>query len=740
MAIGLADTAATAQTETASSGATVEEIVVTAQKRAEKLQDVPVSVTALSARDLEQAGLTSPAELNQLVVGLNIGVAAGATLTPFLRGIGNNTVVVGNEASTAVYVDGVYFPRLTASFFELADIDRVEVLEGPQGTLFGRNASGGLINIITDTSSLDNYELRAAVGYANYDTLTEKLYVSAPVSDNVAGSISIFRSDQGDGWGRNLANGAPAYYDNPTILRTKWLFNVTDKLSVTASADYFHDDNNMGEPASTVPGTLVGLPGFYLAPPYNLPERAIGNMGFYNEYSFVAPRDREEGYGGSVRIDYDLDFAKLSSISALRQQNQAVYSDGAYAGVPALVYAQFEKTRTFSEELQIASEKGSNFDWIAGFYYLNEYAGYFPVSITGPGVAEEVFGGAFGPVLPVGTTVNLFGGQRVEDYAVYGQATYHVLPDTNLTLGARYTYDHVEGHGATDVVIPGILTGELGSTNASTNFYKPTFKVALDHHFTDDLMSYVSFSRGFKAGTYNTLPLTLPAVKPEVVDAIELGAKSTWLDRRLQLNGAFFYYHINDPQDQEIVNHVAFLTNADAAEIKGADLSGQFALTHGLTARFGAEYLDAHYTSFPNAPYYTPLLASPYGSTSFAADASGNQLVDAPRFVFNFGMNYAMETSVGIFDANANFSYNGGFKWNPDNVIRQKAYELVDASLTYTPVDHDNWQVRLWGKNITGEKYTSFVLEQAGPAGFSYAPAPPATYGVELSYRFDAPR
>jgi iron complex outermembrane receptor protein len=731
---------APAQSAAATTGG-IEEIVVTAEKREEKLQSVPIAVAAFSERDLQNTGISSAVQLNELVSGLNIGVGGPGALQPFLRGVGNNVLSAGNEASVAMYVDNVYVPRLLSSFFNLDDVSRVEVLKGPQGTLFGRNASGGLINVITKEPSLEDYELQASVGYGNYDTTTEKLYASAPITDTLAGNISVYHVNQGDSWGRDIANGTPWGYDDPTILRSKWVFKPSDDFKVTAAFDYYQTKTTEGIADNIYPGTSNGRALFLTVPPFNLPDKQFFPAGFYDEISYTSDRDREEGYGGYVRLDYGLGFAKFSSISSLSEEDENFFTDGSNTPDNTLTYDLITFTRTVSEELQLASNPDSPFDWIGGLYYLNEYAGYRPTAISGAGLASQVLGGGFGPALPEGSTVNLFGLQRIQDYAVFGQATFHVLEHTNLTVGGRYTVDHVTGRGATDIIIPGIFSAQVSNGGAEATFYKPTYKVALDHHFTDDLMAYVSASRGFKAGTFNTLPLSPPAAKPEVLDAYEIGEKSTWLDHTLQLNASFFYYRISDPQVQEVVNHLVFLANAEAAEVKGIDIDGQYAITPQLIARFGAEYLDAHYTSFPNAPFILPLSGPPYGAGAvFAGDAAGNDLVNAPRFTFNVGLNYAVETTVGSFNFDTNVLFNGGFKWNPDGYLRQPAYYLVDASASYTPAGLDDWRVRVWGQNITGAKYATSSTEQAGQAGYNYSPGAPATYGVELTYYFSAPR
>jgi iron complex outermembrane receptor protein len=718
----------------------IEEVVVTAQKRAQKSQSVPIVISSFNAKSLAQSGVSNVLELNQFVAGLNIGVGGSSAVTPFLRGVGNDVTTVGNEASTAIYIDDVYIPRLLASFLNLTDVSRIDVLKGPQGTLFGRNSSGGLIDIITKTPSLTEYQAEGSVAYSNYNTTTETLYVSVPLTDRIAADLSVYHSFQGDGWGKNLTTGNPQGYDDPTIIRSKWLYNVTDKLKITAAFDYSYDKNNIGETGNLVAGTTVNFPTFYTQPPYNLPVQKFPSVGFYDTNLGRDNESSELEYGGYVRLDYDMNVAKLSAIGSFREQRENSYIDGDFVPLPTLVFDLQGKTQTETGELQIASEKDSSFDWVGGLYYANEYAGILPTQVRGPALAEQELGGAFGPVLPPTSSLNLYGGQRILDYAEYGQATFHAPDRINITLGARYTIDKVEGRGTTNLNIPGVINANLATAADTKTFYKATWKAAIDHHFTDDVMAYASVSRGFKSGTFNTLPLSIPPARPEVIDAYEVGAKSTLLDHTLQINGALFDYQITDPQVETIVNHQVFISNAGAAQVRGVDLDAQYAVSSNLLTHVSAEYLDAKYTAFSNAPFYFPVNTPPYGNTApVAGSANGNSLVNAPPLVINGGFNYALQQPFGSFNLNANAAYNSGFHWNPDNIIRQKSYEVVDAALTFTPTAVPSLSVQLYGKNITGAEYATSLLEFAG-TGYFYSPAAPAQYGVQLTYKFAAAR
>jgi iron complex outermembrane receptor protein len=713
----------------------VEEVVVTAQKRAQKLQKVPIAITALGGKDIAQRGITNPSSLAQHVTGLTISEAAGGIVLPFLRGVGNTAGEVGNESSVAVYLDDVYVSQLNASFLELADVSRIEVLNGPQGTLFGRNASAGVINVITKDPS-PTFEANASFGYGSYNTSTEKLYLSGPIAPGIAANLSVLNTWQADGWGHDLT-GAPIGFNSPFVIRSKWLFHLSSSTTLRLEGDYSHSSGNEGFPSNTVPGTSTGTPDFYALPPFNrTPMKYTNQAGFYNNDS-VGPRTlNNRGFGLSARLDQDLGFAKLASITGYRQDTDD-QKLGGYTPDPVGYTELHTESRTFTEELQLASKPQSSFDWLIGLYYLNEFSAYDPVRLTGPSLAQDDFGGAFGTTLPAGSQLELFAQQRVKEYSAFTQETVHLPYAINLTAGVRYTIDDLDGQGRTAAIIPGIFSAVFpGSINTTTEFKEPTFKIGLDHQFTDNVLGYATVSRGIKAGTYNLLPLTLPATQPEVLTDYEVGAKATLFDRKLQVNTALFYYDYANPQVEEVKNQLLFLANAKSARVEGAQIEGQYVVTPDLRTRFGAEYLDAQYLNFPGAPFYTQNPNPPYGATLTTLNAATNQLPYAPKFTFNVGLNYSATFLFGRFNFDSNYAYNGGFAYTPDNVLRQGPFGLLDASLTYFPPNTERWALRLWGRNITSTKYSFGDLESNGYLGFIYSPAPPAEYGATLTYNF----
>ena len=723
---------AVAQTpDSGASGTAIEEIIVTAQKREERLQDVPVSVTSVTATQLHDQGIQNAFDLGNIVPGLNM-TESGGGITPFLRGVGNGAAAtIGNESSVAVYLDGVYQTRLNIGVLELADIDRIEVLKGPQGTLFGRNASGGLIAIYTrDPTQTPTAEV--TLGYDNYATQLAKVYVSGGITDNITADISYIHSLQGDGWGTNLVTGHKWGYENFDVVRSKWIFNFPDDTKLTLIGDYDYSMGDFGIAGNTPPGQTAGFYAFDAPSPGA--QRAT--VGFYDLNSYFQNAAVNRSSAIQAKVDHDFGFATFASITSYRNMTEQQLTTGTGSPLNDIGYDLINSIRTFTQELQLSSKSGKWFDWIAGLYYLNNYSDYDPTQIMGTGVGPYILAGGFGAC--AGCNLDLIGQQRISDYAAYSQATFHASDDTNITMGLRYTKDDYKAYGRTVLLMPGTAPDTLQPTIISTtNFDKLTYKASLDHHFTEDVMSYISYSRGFKSGGYNILPFNPIPAEPEVLDATEIGVKSDLFNRRVQIDAAAFYYHIQHPQVQISNDGIVNILNAGAAAIKGIDLDIQYRITRELRAHLSAEYLDGRYTSYPNAAYIYQNPDPPYGNTEVVTkSATGNRTVLTPRFSLNGGFSYGLDSSIGLFTFVSNYAWNSGFAWDPDNLYWQRSYGLLDASINFNLLSNDQWQFQLWGKNLTGEKYLTDELEVAGPAGNRYYPGPPTTFGLQATYKF----
>ncbi|MFD0849030.1 TonB-dependent receptor [Sphingosinicella xenopeptidilytica] len=733
---GLTSTTAFAQVETADdSYAQLQEIVVTAQRRSERLQDIPVAVSAFNAEALQASGVANLADLSHVAPSLQVSSTAGVYL-PFLRGVGNNNGSLGNESSVATYIDDVYYTRLATAYLELGSIDRVEVLNGPQGTLFGRNSSGGAIQMFSKDPGRDA-EVNATIGYANFDKISGQFYASTPLTDTLAWNITVAGSDQRDGWGKSLTTGEDANLGWFVTLRSKLVWEPTDRTGIKLVGFYAKSRSDIGSVQDFYEGTfgLNVVEGTVLTSLKNDKET------FYDTRLDHRPDSSEEGYGGSLRIDQDVGFADIVSISAFRKSDGVYRTDLDYSGQPFYSADLGDQDDQITQEFQVKSKGDSKINWILGAYYLHWKAGYNPA---------VGYGDLFNLFVAPGAQLNFFSRQIVNSYSGFVQVTAPLGERTNLTVGGRYTHDRISGYGEQNYVIPGV--GEVSaaapgvpnpfSDKTKTNAF--TYRVALDHRFTDDVMAYASVSRGFKAGAYNTLPLQTEAADPEKVQAYEIGLKTELLDRRIRLNGAAFWSDITSPQVLTTINtgtvSAVSLTNAEKARIRGAEASIEAIVSKGLTLRGAATYLDAEYTRFTNTPIFSGGLTPGSIITGpVLGDGSGNRMANVPEWRFDLGANYAVTTDIGEWVGDVSMSYTGSYPWTADNNLAAKSVTLVNASLTFTPTSLDWLTVSLWGKNLGNERYYLIGQESAGPAGtggYPAAPAAPRTYGGSLSVKF----
>ena len=702
----------------------VEDIVVRAQRRSENAQDIPLSLTAFEQETLDLAGVRKAFDLQQLDSSLVISAQSGAII-PFLRGIGNPaSATPGNESSVPVYIDDVYLTRLYPPYLTLDHVDRVEVLKGPQGTLFGRNSTGGLIQIFTRDPGQE-LELDTELGLANYQTITGKAYISGPLSENLAANISVSVREQGEGWGKNLFTGKDVYSTDYFVLRSKLLWNPAPRTTVHLSGLYVRENSSVG----TVQGG--GIEGFPRGLPPDYDQAFDQPEGFYDIATNFPTIRKHRGWAGILKIEQEFDFADFSSISSYRKSKDPWTSEGDHTPYPWLQYTLRVADHQLTQEMQLKSKPDSAISWIVGLYYLDAVASINPTSITGEAVTRNGI-----------DSLNLVARQAIQSKAAYAQTTVPLgKSDTRLTLGIRYTNDRV--HGTGDQYVIDSSTGDrvyiADHIDDVSKFDQITYKVALDHKFTGNVIGYAWYSRGFKSGTYNLLPLELPALNPEKVDAYEIGLKAKLLGGRLRLNISAFQNDISDPQVQIIKNVGGVATNqyvnAESSRSRGMDFSAKFSPSPGLVLRMTGQLLDSKFIRFENAPINFPNFAPPYGVVTIQGDASGNKTPNSPGTKLNGGFTYRFRSSGAELTLDGNVAYRSGFKWEPDNVITEPALTLINASITIEPDNMPGWSLRIWGNNITDQKYLGNMLTQSGPVGFMASPAEPRTFGLAVRYK-----
>lgn len=693
------------------------DIVVTAQRRSENLQQVPIVVTTATGVQLQNLGVQDTLRLNTVSPGVNIRTTVGS-FQPFIRGIGTSSSIVENPV--ALYVDGVYLPQQREGIRELNDIDQVAILKGPQGTLFGRNATGGVIQISTRGPSQD-FQADAKIRYANYNTIHGDAFVAGGLSDTLSASLSAEYTHQGNGWGKNYSTGHDTYkLDHEYGLRGKLLFQPSDATRILLSVDYI-DRSQLGLTFVPYKGTVFGYEGL------TRPDGSLITLPpLKNDYDTYAQNDGRiafHGGGASLTIDQQLGFAKLVSITSYRQGNGTNSFDNS-AVSPSLQFSSStdQPDTSYTQEFQLVSDAKGKLSWATGvylFHYLNATNGFYR------------FRGK--PLLnPSSTFVQ--GREVSKSIAPFAQADWEFLPATKLTLGARYTVEKRTLTGTNnpryDLANPVIGAAVPEQEN---NVNQPTFRAALNHEFTATVSGYASFNTGFKSGGFNIYSPTSPGYLPEKLKSYEVGAKSELLDRHVRLNIAGFYYDYTNIQVNQQTIMGQIIANGAKAQLYGADLDFEARLSSKLRLSGGIEVLHTEFTDYQNALKNIAFPAK--GATVGVGDVTGSRLPLAQKFSGTLAIDYDADVAAGKLHFNVTTNYNGQYYFEPDNFLQQKAYVLLNSSIRYT-LPNSRYNVMVFANNLLDTR----VISQTSSQNFQGYPtvygSAPRTYGVTLEAKF----
>jgi iron complex outermembrane receptor protein len=673
------------------------DIVVTAQRQSQSLQRVPIAVSAVTADDLKTRQITDSLSLEAAVPNLTL-TENGVSVTPFLRGVGSNQSNPNDEASVATYVDGVYIPSVTGNIFKFNNVERIEVLKGPQGTLFGRNATGGVIQIVTRDPSHEPI-LDASLGYGRFNTIEARAYAATGLGEDAAIDLAVSFDKNSDGYGRDIFRKTDIFLRDQLAVRSKLLLTPGDTTEIRLSADY-----------SRLKSTGVD---------YQLSQGVIGADGVTTypgkrrTNTDFANKGDNEVYGASLRIDQDLDFARLVSISAYRHVTGDFHLDQDATPTPIVKAFISQFAENVSQELQLLAPTGSKIDWLAGGYFFKAKYAYTPLRLQGFAAAPF-------------TSLDLYGSQKTESFSAYGQATFPLMTNTKLTLGLRYTTEQQDTKGS----IVGDGATILPDLPQDQSFKKLTWRAAIDHQFSDDVLGYLSYNRGIKSGGFNMINAGTPGYRPEVLDAYEAGLKMQFADNKVRLNMAAFIYDYKDIQVFNITGGGAVLTtNAAAARVHGFDADLAIKASANLTISAGFGWLDGKYTDFPNATYTPP---SPLLGGQSIVDATGNDLIYAPKTSGNVSFDYRIPSSMGEFNLNGTAAYRGKVFVSAANRLAIPGYVVVNTTLGWRSTD-DRFGVQLWARNLLDKDYYLNRTEQAlGDIQFL---APPRSFGVTLSFK-----
>lgn len=685
------------------------EIVVTARRRSESLQNVPISVSAVSSDTIRTANIRTTQDLGRLVPGITVTDQSGAA-TPFIRGIGAISGNPGFEAAVATYVDGVYIGSNYGSKVSVVDVDHIEVLKGPQGTLFGRNSVGGLINIVTRQPQQElSGEVR--LSYGNYDTVGADMYLTGGLTENLAASVSGSYFNRGDGPGRNIFSGVKTYIGKDQNIRGKLLFEPSDSTRITLAADYRKLNTREGVSMNLFPDNLA----------------IDGQTGPADNYYDSLGREgalRVKSWGVWGKIVQEFGAFDVTSLTAYRHERNYHRRDLDLGPNQLAEFSWRPTYRTFEQELQFTSASSSSIKWVAGLFFLKDKTGYDhgEFRVFGP-----LVGGNFGYRYVLHTT----------SMSAFAEATAPLGASTNLTIGGRYTIDKRKVTGQLNVY-PNVgdpvdaLTpppvAEIVTDPQKKTYKTPTWRVILDHQLAQNNMIYASYSRGFKAGNIN---LTTPTNKydPEKLDAFEVGYKGD-ISSILRVNLSSFYYKYSD-QQVTFFSGVEITSNAGKSTIYGGELEVNVVPTSNLRIRGSLAYLHAKFDEYDGALCTYPQPTG--GQSQVVCDVGGNYMTRAPKFTAMLEPTLTIPSSAGDFVVSVNYAHSSKYYSDVQNLKSQKTLDLIGARASWQ-ISNTPMTVAVYGENLTNKKYWAF----ANPAfsGYYYSAAMPRTYGIEISVGF----
>ncbi len=766
----------------------IEEIVVTAQKRAENLQDVPISIQAFAGDALTDLGITDTQSLQQITPGLIYGSNAGYAQA-YIRGIGSETTLPTADPSVASYVDGVYLPVQQSTIQRFGNVDRIEVLKGPQGTLYGRNTTGGAINVVTRNPG-DAFEVKIDTEVGEFDHGRLSLYTNVPVLDSLAFNFSGF-GDRSD-----------AYYEqtNPTgpkLIDTEdW--GIRGKILFAPGEVFFLDDFKL-----LFSGFLLDHAGvdtniwnqFDPSPLANL-FGAMPTPEPYKASTDLPASNFTRIQGGDLRATFGFPWFDLLSITAYQDLENRGFVD--YDGTPAHAAgfgAQPGVSETLSEEVQILSKDFEWFNFVAGAYYLTGDAGFVPLNFvlasplpalplpvletlltTPPPVPLPMLpppditvpSQELPPVTPIPDLpipgvpgdavyiyVPLLTVVDTDAYAGFGHFTLNAFDWLRLTAGLRYSTEtralsRNEIYQAGFITEPGtadrnpppfppgppIVRREPRSKNFGALSPKFGLEVPLEKlWFVDSVLLYASYTKGFKSGTFNPVALLEEPdpVDQEEVTAIEFGFKSDLFDGRFRLNVSAFTYDYQDLQLQTIAltsGGAVRLENAGEADVRGLDFDFQWATPiSGLQLGLNGAFLDSEYKVCNCSGFAEDT------HIAFKGDFSGNELVRAPRFTGTAELSYAIDIWGGPLEASGTAYYNDGYWFDAQNTFFQGSYPLYGARLSYRH-EWSGVRVSFFGQNLSDQLY--FLNGNVNDFGRFATYGPPRTFGLRVQWQFPA--
>ena len=733
----------------------VEEVVVTARHRTETAQNVPAALSVVGGDFIAKTNTTNITQLVRYIPSVQFTALNPRNSSINIRGLGNASGVAsdGLDPGVGFYVDQVYYNRPATTTFDLVDIDQVEVLRGPQGTLYGKNTTAGAISITTASPTFTP-EAKGEISGGSYGYFVAKGSVSGPLVDGLlAGRLSV-ASSRIDGLVTNDFDNNKVNGSRNITVRSQLLYTPSQDLKVRVIGDYSRQVTNCCY------NVLAGI----VTPPNG--KNFLTAVGHFGYAPTVDPFDRhadsnspafarQETGGVSIQADYSLPGAVLSSITAWRFWNWAPGND--VDSTPLSVFNRADTTdnqNQVSQEFRIASTGVRKLDYVAGLYYFREQVKGHAILTYGDAASYLLAGPAVPALAANGYGSNAYSSNNSTSYAAYGQATWHLTSQWSLTGGLRYTHDDKKGNFL-QLVGGGVpLTGALAplqalrtalaapaAYNAKLDDGKLSGQAGVSYQATENVLAYANLARGYRSGGINLVQLppgATPTIQPESIDSAELGVKTRLFDRRLTLNVAAFYERDKNYQGTALITGTTktYLTNIPRVESKGVEVDIQAQPTTQLSLYASATYDDAAYKSFPDSPCGLENILQT------SCDLSGSPLTGVPRWAASFGGEFRQPFTLGSREVEAYVAADDSFRSsifsNSTNTVysRLPNLNLVDARLGVRAAD-GRWDAFVWGKNILDKEYFTQASPGLGNLGSIYASlGDPATWGVTLRGRY----
>lgn len=704
------------------------EIVVTAQWREQNIQDVPISITAISGDALTEVGIRDPRDLSILVPGLSSQAGTSATTTSlFLRGVGIGDFNSNTTGAVGVYVDDVFLGANAGKLFNVFDSEGIEVLKGPQGTLYGRNTTAGAIRF-SSRKPTDAFEANAALSYGRFNEVQIEGGVGGPIAGDVLKARVAGTYLQRDGWLLNRVTGNKL--NDLDMWAGRAIIDFTPNPDILIRAIVHGGQNRGGARQFQHRGSgidFAGNPNFADGVP-------LDGLGYADtdgdldagDYD-IEGQERVDVFGASLTASIDMGAVSLTSISAYEQVRRSTVEDTDASPNNVLTATYIDRPQQYSQELRLQSKDGGRVNWIVGGYYFHDKL-----------VTESAFDilrvfrdpddllGTFDPVNSIGNFAYPYT-QKTESWAAFAQADVKLTDRLTLTGGLRYSVDSIDFDFSSffdDVVVVPVL-----DFDGSETFKDLSWRAALSFQATDDLLLYASSSKGYNSGGFaggsSSDPAQLQPFRSEKLYAYEAGFKSDLLGRALRFNAAAFYYDYRDLQvfvfDTSGVLPVQRKLNAGNAELYGAEVELQAQPSRNFNAFVNASFLHARYKNF------TALAADDY---------SGNKLVNAPEIAISAGFLLSQPLpGDSALRLRVDGSLQSEIFLTPDNAQanRVESYGTANVRVSWLAAD-ENLELALWGKNVTGTRFITYVSPVVTMDQINYND--PATYGVQAIVKF----